>query len=66
MGWGDAKLVALTGAALGAPLGAVALAVACVVAVVVHRFAGARQAPIAFAPYIAALTGAALPLGLTH
>jgi prepilin signal peptidase PulO-like enzyme (type II secretory pathway) len=66
MGWGDAKLVALTGAALGAPLGAVALAIACVVAVVVHRFAGTRQSPIAFAPYIAALTGAALPLGLTH
>ena len=66
MGWGDAKLVALTGAALGAPLGAVSLAVACVVAVLVHRFAGARQAPIAFAPYIAALTGVALPLGLTH
>jgi prepilin signal peptidase PulO-like enzyme (type II secretory pathway) len=66
MGWGDAKLVALTGAALGAPLGAVALAVACVVAVVVHRFTGARSGPIAFAPYIAAITGAALPLGLTH
>lgn len=66
MGWGDAKLVALTGAALGAPLGALALAVACVVAVLVHRFGGARQSPIAFAPYIAALTGVALPLGLTH
>jgi prepilin signal peptidase PulO-like enzyme (type II secretory pathway) len=66
MGWGDAKLVALTGAALGAPLGALALSVACVVAVLVHRFAGPRQGPIAFAPYIAALTGVALPLGLTH
>lgn len=66
MGWGDAKLVALTGAALGAPLGALTLAVACAAAVIVHRFTGARQGPIAFAPYIAALTGAALPLGLAH
>jgi prepilin signal peptidase PulO-like enzyme (type II secretory pathway) len=66
MGWGDAKLVALTGAALGAPLGALTLTVACVVAVIVHRFAGSRETPIAFAPYIAALTGAALPLGLMH
>jgi len=66
MGWGDAKLVALTGAVLGAPLGYFTLAVACVAAVIVHRFAGPRTRPIAFAPYIAALTGAALPLGLTH
>jgi prepilin signal peptidase PulO-like enzyme (type II secretory pathway) len=66
MGWGDAKLVALTGAALGAPLGAFALAIACVAAVVIHRFVGARSGPIAFGPYIAAVTGAALPLGLIH
>ena len=66
MGWGDAKLVALTGAVLGAPLGALTLAVACAAAVVVHRFSGARNSPIAFAPYIAALTGVALPLGLAH
>ena len=64
MGWGDAKLVALTGAVLGAPLGAFALAVACAVAVIVHRFGKVRHAPIAFAPYIAAFTGVALPLGL--
>ncbi|HEV3090262.1 MAG TPA: prepilin peptidase [Candidatus Cybelea sp.] len=66
MGWGDAKLVAITGAVLGAPLGAMALAVACAVAVVAHRFSSARSQPIAFAPYIAALTAVALPLGLTH
>jgi hypothetical protein len=66
MGWGDAKLVALTGAALGAPLAAMALAIACAVAAVVHRLGGARSGPIAFAPYIAALTGLALPLGLAH
>lgn len=66
MGWGDAKLVALTGAALGAPLGYFTLAVACLVAVIVHRFGKHRSQPIAFAPYIAALTGVALPLGFTH
>jgi prepilin signal peptidase PulO-like enzyme (type II secretory pathway) len=66
MGWGDAKLVALTGAALGAPLGYFTLALACLVAVVVHRLGKRRAQPIAFAPYIAALTGVALPLGLTH
>ncbi|MFY9631947.1 MAG: prepilin peptidase [Candidatus Cybelea sp.] len=66
MGWGDAKLVALTGAALGAPLGYLALCVACVTAVVVHKLAGGKNSPIAFAPYIAALTVVALPLGLAH
>lgn len=66
MGWGDAKLVALTGAALGAPLAVLTLAVACAAAVIGHRIAGARRGPIAFAPYIAALTGVALPLGLIH
>ncbi len=66
MGWGDAKLVALTGAVLGAPLGYFTLAIACAAAVIIHRFGGRRNEPIAFAPYIAALTGVALPLGLTH
>jgi prepilin signal peptidase PulO-like enzyme (type II secretory pathway) len=66
MGWGDVKLVALSGAVLGAPLAAFAMAIACAVAVIVHRFGRARTAPIAFAPYIALLTGIALPLGLTH
>jgi len=66
MGWGDAKLVALTGAALGAPLAALALAVACAAAVAVHRFSKLRRTPIAFAPYIAAFTGIALPLGLVR
>lgn len=65
MGWGDAKLVALSGAALGAPLALLALAVACAAAVIVNRFAKGRG-PIAFAPYIAAATGIALPLGLSH
>lgn len=66
MGWGDAKLVALSGAALGAPLAIMALAVACLAAVVGHRVAGAGRGPIAFAPYIAALTAVVLPVGLAH
>jgi prepilin signal peptidase PulO-like enzyme (type II secretory pathway) len=66
MGWGDAKLVALTGAVLGAPLALITLAVACLAAAIGHRIGRARHAPIAFAPYIAAATGIALPLGLVH
>lgn len=66
MGWGDVKLVALSGAALGAPLVVFALAAACAVAAVAHRFGKTRTSPIAFAPYIAAFTGIALPLGLTR
>jgi prepilin signal peptidase PulO-like enzyme (type II secretory pathway) len=66
MGWGDAKLVALAGAALGAPLALLTLAAACVAAVVGHRLARAGRNPIAFAPYIAACTGLALPLAIVH
>ncbi len=66
MGWGDVKLVAVTGAALGAPLAVLILAVACVAAVIGHRLTGAGRGPIAFAPYIAAFTGVALPLGLAR
>lgn len=65
MGWGDAKLVAISGAALGAPLALLALSFACAAAVIVSRVAKARG-PIAFAPYIAAATALALPLGLAH
>jgi prepilin signal peptidase PulO-like enzyme (type II secretory pathway) len=66
MGWGDAKLVALTGAALGAPLALFALTVACAIAGIGHWIWGKGRTPIAFAPYIAAATGIALPLGLWH
>jgi prepilin signal peptidase PulO-like enzyme (type II secretory pathway) len=66
MGWGDVKLVALAGAALGAPLAVFTLAIACVAAVVGHRISKAAGKPIAFAPYIAAATGIALPLGFVH
>lgn len=64
MGWGDAKFVAITGAALGAPLALFALALACVAAVIGQRLTHAARGPIAFAPYIAAATGIALPLGM--
>jgi prepilin signal peptidase PulO-like enzyme (type II secretory pathway) len=66
MGWGDVKLIALAGAALGAPLAVLTLAIACVAAVVGHRIAKAAGKPIAFAPYIAAATGIALPVGFVH
>ena len=66
MGWGDAKLVALAGAALGAPIALLALAGACAAAVVGHWVARTPRGPIAFAPYIAAATGIALPLGLVR
>jgi prepilin signal peptidase PulO-like enzyme (type II secretory pathway) len=64
MGWGDAKLVAISGAALGAPLALLTLAIACVAAVVGQRIGKVRSGPIAFAPYIAAATAIALPLGI--
>jgi prepilin signal peptidase PulO-like enzyme (type II secretory pathway) len=64
MGWGDVKFVAITGAALGAPLALLALALACVAAVIGQRLTRAGPGPIAFAPYIAAATGIALPFGM--
>lgn len=64
MGWGDAKLVALAGAALGAPLAILAMIVACLAAVAGYRIKHIKAGPIAFAPYIAAAVGAALPLGI--
>lgn len=66
MGWGDAKLVALAGAALGAPLAILAMIVACVAAVAGYRIKGMKSGPIAFAPYLAATVGLALPLGMVH
>lgn len=65
MGWGDAKLVALTGAALGLPLAVVALAAACAAAAILHRLTHAKGSPIALGPYIAAATALALPLALS-
>lgn len=66
MGWGDAKLVAISGAVLGAPLAIFALFFGCAAAVVGHRIAGWPRRPIALAPYIAAATAIAIPLGLLH
>jgi prepilin signal peptidase PulO-like enzyme (type II secretory pathway) len=66
MGWGDAKLVALSGAALGAPLALLALTLACAAAAVAHWLVRKARSPIAFAPYIAAATAIALPLGLAR
>lgn len=66
MGWGDAKLVALSGAALGAPLALFALTLACAAAAAGHWLLRRARTPIAFAPYIAAATAIALPLGLAR
>jgi leader peptidase (prepilin peptidase)/N-methyltransferase len=64
MGWGDVKLVALGGAVLGAQLSLLAFALACVVAVGVNYFWGRKRGAIAFAPYLVAAIGAALPIGM--
>jgi hypothetical protein len=65
MGWGNAKLVAISGAVLGLPLGVLALAAACASAAILHRLLRGKGSPIAFAPYIAAATALALPLTLS-
>lgn len=64
MGWGDVKLAALGGAVLGAQLSLVAFALACMVAVGVSYATGRKRGAIAFAPYLAAAIGVALPIGL--
>jgi prepilin signal peptidase PulO-like enzyme (type II secretory pathway) len=64
MGWGDVKLAALAGAALGAPVAILAILVACIAAVVGSRLGRTKAGPIAFAPYLAAAFGAAIPLGM--
>lgn len=66
MGWGDVKLVALGGAVLGAQWAIVAFAVACFAAVVMCYARGKQRGPIAFAPYLTAAIGAAIPLAVLH
>jgi leader peptidase (prepilin peptidase)/N-methyltransferase len=66
MGWGDVKLVTLAAAALGAPLTMLAMVVACIAAVIGYRLKRIGGGPIAFAPYIAAAVGVAIPLGMGH
>ncbi|HEY9179161.1 MAG TPA: A24 family peptidase [Candidatus Baltobacteraceae bacterium] len=64
MGWGDVKLVALGGAVLGAQWAIIAFAVACFAAVVVCYARGKQHGPIAFAPYLTAAIGAAIPMAV--
>ncbi|HEY9085981.1 MAG TPA: A24 family peptidase [Candidatus Tyrphobacter sp.] len=52
MGWGDAKLAMLGGAALGLPISLLTLAIACFAATVVSVIRSRGAQPIAFAPYI--------------
>lgn len=64
MGWGDVKLAALGGGVLGAQLSLVAFALACIAVVIVARMQGRNREAIAFAPYLAAAIGLALPIGM--
>jgi prepilin signal peptidase PulO-like enzyme (type II secretory pathway) len=64
MGWGDVKMVALGGALLGAETSVLAFAIACIVAVILNYVRGHRSGPIAFAPYLAAAIGVAIPIGI--
>jgi len=66
MGWGDVKLVALGGAVLGAQWAIIAFAVACLSAVIVCYARGKQRGPIAFAPYLTAAIGAAIPMAILH
>jgi prepilin signal peptidase PulO-like enzyme (type II secretory pathway) len=66
MGWGDVKLVALGGAVLGAQWAIVAFAAACLAAVAICYFRGRQRGPIAFAPYLTAAIGAAIPMAVLH
>lgn len=64
MGWGDVKLVALAGAVLGVQWAIIACMAACLGAVAVCYARGWRRGPIAFAPYLTAAIGAAIPLAV--
>jgi prepilin signal peptidase PulO-like enzyme (type II secretory pathway) len=66
MGWGDVKLVALGGAVLGAQWAIIAFTVACFGAVAVCYLRGRQRGPIAFAPYLTAAIGAAIPMAVLH
>lgn len=62
MGWGDAKLAALGGAVLGGEIALAAFAAGAFVAAAYALLRRRHKAVIAFAPYLAAAIGAALPL----
>ena len=66
MGWGDVKLVALGGAVLGAQWATIAFALAGLAAVVICYVHGKQRGPIAFAPYLTAAIGAAIPVAVLH
>jgi len=64
MGWGDVKMVALGGALLGAEISVLAFSLACIAAVLLSYLRGRSRGPIAFAPYLAAAIGLAIPVGI--
>lgn len=66
LGWGDVKLAALGGAVLGAQLAIAAFALACFAAAAWSYARRKQHEPVAFAPYLAAAIGAAIPLGILH
>jgi len=66
MGWGDVKLVALGGAVLGVQWAVAACIAACLAAVGFSYAAGRRRGPIAFAPFLTAAIGAAIPIAALH
>lgn len=62
MGWGDVKLAALGGAVLGAQLSLLAFMFACLAAAGINYARKRHRGPIAFAPFLAASIGIAIPL----
>lgn len=62
MGWGDVKLAAVGGAVLGPQLCLLAFTLACLSAAAMNYASRRSQTPIAFAPYLAASIGIAIPL----
>lgn len=66
LGWGDVKLAALGGAVLGAQLAIAAFALACFAAAAWSYARRKHREPVAFAPYLAAAIGAAIPMGILH
>lgn len=64
LGWGDVKLAALGVLVVGAPSAVIAFTAACVIAVLVNRLGNTQPGPIAFAPYLVAAIGIAIPIGM--
>jgi prepilin signal peptidase PulO-like enzyme (type II secretory pathway) len=67
MGWGDVKLVALGCVTLGLKWAIIASMGACLALVAVHYARrGGKGVPVAFAPYLTAAIGVAIPLAVLH